>query len=55
MPKNSTINRKTKEEVQESVDNLRKAITTEKQPAIVRQHWKQITWLLRTYGFLGVR
>lgn len=54
MPKASTINERTREEVQEALDNLRKAIKTEKSQAIVRQHWRQVTWLLRTYGHLKV-
>ena len=56
MPKGATINKQTKELVQEAIDNLRADLTkNENNTALVRRHYREISRYLKTYGHLGVR
>lgn len=55
MPGSTSTNMSTKEQVQESLDNLRRNIANTQDPRRKRQYGAMRDRLLRRYGHLGVR
>lgn len=55
MPGNTSTTMNTREEVQDSLDNLRRNIEKSTDPKTVRQYKALAALLLRRYGHLGVR